>query len=64
MEQRELFFDNLLFRIHFIVETIWWTGLAPWKIEFNFPGSIIYQSVGHPLPSEDGATQNVVRTST
>ena len=24
--QREFFSDNLLVRIHFIIETIWWTG--------------------------------------
>ena len=26
---REFFIDNLLVRIHFIIELIWWTGLAP-----------------------------------
>ena len=26
---RELFTDNLLIRIHFIIAMIWWTGLAP-----------------------------------
>ena len=26
--ERELFIDNLLVRIHFIIEMIWWTGLA------------------------------------
>ena len=26
---REFFIDNLLVRIHFIIEMIWWTGLAP-----------------------------------
>ena len=25
--------DNLLVRIHFIIEMIWWTGLAPWEFE-------------------------------
>ena len=28
--EREFFIDNLLVRIHFIIEVIWWTGLAPW----------------------------------
>ena len=28
-------------RIHFIIEMIWWTGLAPWEFEFPFPGSLI-----------------------
>jgi len=39
--ERELFIDNLLIRIHFIIEMIWWTGLAPWEFEFPFPGSLI-----------------------
>ena len=26
--EREFFNDNLLVRIHFIIEMIWWTGLA------------------------------------
>ena len=38
--EREFFIDNLLVRIHFIIEMIWWTGLAPWKFEFPFPGSL------------------------
>ena len=28
-------------RIHLIIVMIWWTGLAPWEIEFPFPGSLI-----------------------
>jgi len=35
------FVDNLLVQIHFIVEMIWWTGLAPCEREFPFPGSNI-----------------------
>ena len=31
---------RLLVRIHFIIEMIWWTGLAPWEFEFPFPGSL------------------------
>ena len=27
-------------RIHFIIETIWWTGLAPWEFGSPFPGSL------------------------
>ena len=38
--EREFFIDNLLVRIHFINEMIWWTGLAPWEFEFPFPGSL------------------------
>ena len=40
--EREFFIDNLLVRIHFIVEMIRWTGLAPWEFEFPFPGSLLY----------------------
>jgi len=29
--EREFFIDNLLVRIHFIIEMIGWTGLAPWE---------------------------------
>ena len=29
--ERELFIHNLLVRIRFIIEIIWWTGLAPWE---------------------------------
>ena len=29
--EREFFIVNLLVRIHFIIEMIWWTGLAPWE---------------------------------
>ena len=38
--KRELFIDNLLVRIHFIIEMIRWTSLAPWDFEFRFPGSL------------------------
>ena len=37
--EREFFIGNLLVRIHFIIIMIGWTGLAPWKFEFPFPGS-------------------------
>ena len=40
--EKEILIDNSLVRIHFIVEMIWWTGLAPWKFELPFPGSLIY----------------------
>jgi len=32
--------DNVLVRIHLIIVMIRWTGLAPWEIEFPFPGSL------------------------
>ena len=46
--EREFFSDNLLVRIHFIIEMIWWTGLAPRKFEFPVPGSPISTSLGSP----------------
>ena len=38
--------DNLLVRIHFIIEMSRWTGLAPWKFEFPFPGSLASTFLG------------------
>jgi len=40
VEEREFFIDNLLVRIHFIIEMIWWTSLARWEFDFPFPGSL------------------------
>ena len=39
-EEGDLFIDNPLVRIHFIIEMIRWTGLAPWLLKFPFPGSL------------------------
>ena len=36
-----LFIDNLLVRVQFIIEMIWWTGLAPRVFEFTFPGGLL-----------------------
>ena len=38
--ERAFFFDNLLVRIHCIIDTLRWTGLAPWEFEFLFPASL------------------------
>ena len=38
--ERDFLIDNLLVRIHFIIEMIRWTGLAPCEFEFPFPGSL------------------------
>ena len=38
--------DNLLVRIHFILEMSWWTGLAPWEFEFTFPGGLTSTFLG------------------
>ena len=35
---RDLFVGNLWIRVNFIIVTIRWTGLAPWKFELPFPG--------------------------
>ena len=44
--ERDFFVDNLLIRIHFIIMMIRWTGLAPWKFEFPFPGSLTSTFLG------------------
>ena len=41
LPQREFLVVNLAVRIKFIIEMIWWTGLAPWEFEFPFPGSLL-----------------------
>ena len=38
--ERVFFIDCLLVPIHFIVEMIRWTGLAPREFEFHFPGNL------------------------
>ena len=38
--ERDFFIKNLLVRIHQIVVMISRTGLAPWKVEFPFPGRL------------------------
>ena len=46
-----LFIDNLLVRTHFIIVMMRWTGLAPWEVEFPFPGSLTSTFLGsarHP----------------
>ena len=40
--EREFFIDNLLVRIHFIIEMIRWTGLAPWEFEFRFHDNLCF----------------------
>jgi hypothetical protein len=39
--ERESFLENLLVQIQFIIEMIWWTGLAPWEFEFPSLRSLI-----------------------
>ena len=38
--EREFFVDKLLVRIHSFIVMIRWTGLAPWKFELPFSGSL------------------------
>ena len=38
--EKKFVMDNLLVRIHCIIEMIWWTGLSPREFEFPFPGSL------------------------
>ena len=41
MSDSDFFVVKLLVRIHFIIKMTWWTGLAPWELEFPFTGSLI-----------------------
>ena len=45
--EREFLMDNLLVRIHFIIEKIRWTGLAPWEFEFPLSGSLVSTFLAH-----------------
>ena len=42
--ERDLFIDNLLVRIHFIIDMIWWTGLAPWEV-YSEGGELVWLQV-------------------
>ena len=46
---RDFFIDNSLVRIHCFIEVIWWTSLAPWEIEFPFPGSLVSTFLDSPI---------------
>ena len=52
--EREFFIDNLLVQIHFIIVMIRWTGLAPWKVGFPFPGSQLQGSQEMPQDPHGG----------
>ena len=47
--KREFFIDNLLVRIHCIIEMIFGTGLALWGFEFSFTGSLVSTFLIIPL---------------
>ena len=59
--EREFFIDSLLVRIHFIIEMIRWTGLAPWELEFPFPGSLTSTFL-EPAPALPTPPQTTVKT--
>ena len=42
---REFCIDNLLVQIHFIIEMIRWTGLAPWGLKSPFLGGLTSTSL-------------------
>jgi len=62
--EREFFIDNLLVRIHTIIEIIWWTGLAPWEIEFPFPGTCSLTSTFQVMPRYPLHVPSSCRSST
>ena len=49
--ERAFLIDNLLVRIHFIIEMIWWPGLAPSEFESPFPGSRVSTFLAVAPPS-------------
>jgi hypothetical protein len=61
----ELFIDNLLVRIHFIIEMIWWTSLAPSEFEFPFPRqegtNVLLGDEEGPLTGQKGASDGTER---
>ena len=50
--ERDVFIDNLLVRIHFIIEMIWWTGLAPWELRIGASSTLRVYRGGRFLMSE------------
>ena len=50
--------DNLLLRIHFIIEMSWWTGLVPWEFEFPFPGSLLSPLLPSRSPKPNSRSAN------
>ena len=40
LQEESSFMDNLLVRIHSVLEMMTWTGLVPWAFKFPFPGSL------------------------
>ena len=50
--ERGFFIDNLLVRVHFIIEMIRWNGLAPWEFEVPFPGSLTSTFLAAVIPNQ------------
>ena len=66
---RQFLINNLLVRIHFSIEMIRWTGLAPREFDFPFPGSLtssflecVPPNVLHPLSPVPLSAANMART--
>ena len=58
--ERDFFIVNLLVRVHLIIQKIWWTGLAPWKFELPFPGSLNSRFLGVLADIARGAVSDSV----
>ena len=41
-QEKEFLIDNLLVRVHFVIEMIWWTGLAPWEFKKSLFQAAVY----------------------
>jgi hypothetical protein len=59
--EKDFFIDDPLVRIHLVIEMIWWTGLAPWEVEFPrractrgfcLPQSVFTAALQKPIPSQ------------
>ena len=53
LHEREFVIDNLLVRIHFLIEMIWWIGLAPWEFEVPLPGNFKFTFLEPPAKFTD-----------
>jgi len=49
--EREFSIDNLLVRVHCIIEMIKWSVLAPWEFKLSFPGCLLPPTPDCNLPA-------------
>jgi len=54
LAKHPLFIDNLLVPIHLTIKVTRRTGLAPWELEFPFPGRLDFRKSDNPLRAGGG----------